>query len=167
VSFANGLHSSDPAFGGLVLSICACASIYAYRQYPRGDARSSGWAWFNQIPFEKFVFSDALSLHHLQLYCVRSVSIFLFGIQLTFDALQLTIFYLGQIEIAGHPDLNWLLVGICIRLAQSKGIHRRSEDDSESIFDDELWKRAFWFLITSDMSLSEFYGRPRATSSQE
>ncbi|KAF5361133.1 hypothetical protein D9758_009054 [Tetrapyrgos nigripes] len=147
-SLKDGLHLRDSAFGGLLLSICACASIYAYRQFPRGDVQSSGWVWFNQIPLENFVFWEIPSLYHLQLYC-------------------LVTYYLTQIEIVVSPDLSWLLPGIAIRIAQSKGIHRRIQSDSGSRIEGELRKRAFWFLFAIDGTLSEYYGRPRATWSQD
>ncbi|KAF5364444.1 hypothetical protein D9758_010672 [Tetrapyrgos nigripes] len=147
-SLESGLHLRNAAFGALVLIICARASVYANRQYPRGDARSSGWVWYNQIPLDKFVFNEPLSLYHLQLYC-------------------LTIKYLQEVEITLRPDMEWLLVGVAIRLAQGRGIHRRSNQKPGPSVEGELWKRAFWFLTTIDMILSEFYGRPRATSIQD
>ncbi|KAF5364445.1 hypothetical protein D9758_010673 [Tetrapyrgos nigripes] len=147
-SLENGLHLRNAAFGALVLITCARASVYANRQYPRGDARSSGWVWYNQIPLDKFVFNEPLSLYHLQLYC-------------------LVIKYLGEIEITLQPDTVWLLTGFAIRLAQGRGIHRRNNLNPEPSVEGELWKRAFWFLTTTDTHLSEYYGRPRATSIQE
>ncbi|KAK7450202.1 Gypsy retrotransposon integrase-like protein 1, partial [Stygiomarasmius scandens] len=89
-SLAGGLHLRDPAFGALVLMVCACGSVFAYPQHPRGDTKTSGWQWFNQVPFEKLVFSENLSLYHLQAYC-------------------LAIYYLEQVEITLRPDMSWLL----------------------------------------------------------
>ncbi|KAF5353849.1 hypothetical protein D9758_010559 [Tetrapyrgos nigripes] len=147
-SFENGLHLRNAAFGALVLIICARASLYTNRQYPRGDPQSCGWVWYNQIPFDKFVFNEPLSLYHLQLYC-------------------LTIKYLREIEIALQPDTVWLLVGLAIRLAQGRGIHRRRNQKPGPSIEGELWKRAFWYLTTIDTNLTEYYGRPRATSIQD
>ncbi|THU81703.1 hypothetical protein K435DRAFT_841203 [Dendrothele bispora CBS 962.96] len=146
-SIADNLHLHDPAFGALVLVVCACGSIYAYPQYPPVDIKTSGWHWFKQIPFDKFVFSEVLSLYHMQIYC-------------------LSIYYLEQVEISVRPDLIWILSGTAIRLAHGRGIHRRSQQNTKPTVEGELWKRAFWALITVDIGICQFYGRPRATSSQ-
>ena len=58
------------------------------------------------------------------------------------------------------------MVGIGIRSAQEMGLHRRSPN-SDNTVEDELWKRAFWLLVSIDLFTSAFLGRPRATTPDE
>ncbi|THU99813.1 hypothetical protein K435DRAFT_776855 [Dendrothele bispora CBS 962.96] len=147
-SITDKLHLRDPAFGCLVLVVCACGSIYAHPQDPRGDAKTTGWHWFSQIPFEKLIFSENVVLYHFQTYC-------------------LTITYLREVEVQMRPNLAWLLIGIAIRLAHTRGLHRRNEQISRPTLEGELYKRIFWSMVAVDLSQAQFYGRPRATSSQD
>ncbi|THU99814.1 hypothetical protein K435DRAFT_776856 [Dendrothele bispora CBS 962.96] len=146
-SIADKLHLRDPAFGSLVLVVCACGSAYAYPQNPRGDAKTTGWHWFSQIPFEKLIFSENVVLYHFQTYC-------------------LTIHYLKEVEVQMRPDLGWLLIGIAIRLAHTRGLHRRYEN-SRPTLEGELYKRMFWSIVAIDIGQAHFFGRPRATSSRD
>jgi hypothetical protein len=65
-------------------------------------------------------------------------------------------------------ETAWLLGGIAIRRAQEKGLHRRYTTNAQQpTIEGELWKRAFWMLINTDMVVCMLFGRPRATSIQE
>ena len=44
------------------------------------------------------------------------------------------------------------MVGIGIRLAQEVGAHRRKAQDHVMTVEDELWKRAFWYKPTPDIT---------------
>lgn len=59
------------------------------------------------------------------------------------------------------------LAGLGIHLAQDVGAHKKSPMGTKPTAESELWKRAFWALITIDIYCSAFTGRPRATSKHE
>ncbi|KAF5372207.1 hypothetical protein D9758_005086 [Tetrapyrgos nigripes] len=141
-SIAEGLHLHDAGFGALVLIVCATAARLVM-QSPNGE---SGWNWFSQIPLEKMVLGDNMSLYHVQMFI-------------------LTALYLKG--VTARPNSGWVLTGIAIRVAQERGVHRRNTDNSQPTAESELWKRAFWMLLTLDTRLSSFFGRPRATSWQD
>jgi hypothetical protein len=82
------------------------------------------------------------------------------------------------------PQFCWTLAGIGIRLAQGVGVHRRKVHDHTLTIDDELWKRAFWYveltlllwgqlnelyrvLVCMDRMLSSSLGRPSAIQDEE
>ncbi|THU78289.1 hypothetical protein K435DRAFT_973589 [Dendrothele bispora CBS 962.96] len=146
-SISSGLHLTDSGFGSLVLVVCAMGArnidFYSSRNNFTSDA---GWEWFNQIPLEKIVFEQNLSLYHLQM-------------------LILSILYLKS--VTARPSAGWVLTGIAMRIAQERGVHRRPTDDSKPTVERELWKRAFWMLVVIDTRMSSFFGRPRATSTQD
>ncbi|THU78358.1 hypothetical protein K435DRAFT_700199 [Dendrothele bispora CBS 962.96] len=60
-----------------------------------------------------------------------------------------------------------MLTGFAIRIAQERGVHRHSINDSKPTVEKELWKRAFWMLTVIDTRMSWVFGRPRATSTQD
>jgi hypothetical protein len=53
------------------------------------------------------------------------------------------------------------MVGVGIRLAQDVGAHRKRKTEGPMTVEDELWKRAFWSVVSSPLSLknSSFYTR--------
>ena len=55
------------------------------------------------------------------------------------------------------------MAGIGIRMAQDVGAHRRKTYSHHSV-ESELWKRAFWMLVTLDIWFSSFLGRSCAIS---
>ena len=82
------------------------------------------------------------------------------------------------------PQSCWTLAGIGIRLAQDVGVHRRKVHNHTHTIDDELWKRAFWYveltlllwgqlreayrvLVCMDRILSSSLGRPCAIQDEE
>ncbi|THU76888.1 hypothetical protein K435DRAFT_124598, partial [Dendrothele bispora CBS 962.96] len=146
-SIADELHLHDPGFGSLVLVVCAIGArafdFYSGRKIFASDV---GWEWFNQVSLEKIVFEQNLSLYHLQM-------------------LILSIWYLKHDR--NRPNAGWMLTGIAMRVAQERGVHRRSVDDSKPTVEGELWKRAFWMLTVIDTRMSWVFGRPKATSTQD
>ncbi|EEB89241.1 hypothetical protein MPER_12684 [Moniliophthora perniciosa FA553] len=46
----------------------------------------------------------------------------------------------------------------------SKGLHRRKPKSQKPTVEHELWKRAFWILVSTDLVASVVQGRPRATT---
>ncbi|KAF8187484.1 hypothetical protein BJ912DRAFT_969930 [Pholiota molesta] len=62
------------------------------------------------------------------------------------------------------PQGIWAQIGLAVRLSQEVGAHRRRRKsaDAPPNAEDELWKRAFWVLMTLDRHISSFSGRPCA-----
>jgi Fungal specific transcription factor domain len=52
------------------------------------------------------------------------------------------------------PQQSWVMIGIGIRVAQDVGAHRRKYKTENITVEDELWKRAFWYV---PFSLSVVY----------
>ncbi|THU77983.1 hypothetical protein K435DRAFT_845954 [Dendrothele bispora CBS 962.96] len=194
--FEEELHLRDKTFGALVLVVCAIATCGSggqgveeeaeddverrTRQGEReGRRKGLGWEWLQQIPIERFVFGQPISLHLMQMLCL----------------------YTYHLQgICPHSDTAWVLSGIAIRLAQAAGLHRRKSSSScrggfkagsspgtdaktnglnggggerptnasgpgpSHTVESELWKRVFWVLIFMDTFISSWFGRPRAIS---
>ncbi|THU82565.1 hypothetical protein K435DRAFT_844343 [Dendrothele bispora CBS 962.96] len=193
--FEEELHLRDKTFGALVLVVCAIATCGSggqgveeeededdverrTRQGERereqerereGRRKGLGWEWLQQIPIERFVFGQPISLHLMQMLCL----------------------YTYHLQgICPHSDTAWVLSGIAIRLAQAAGLHRRKSSSScrgfkagsspgtdaktnglngpgpgsSHTIESELWKRVFWVLIFMDTFISSWFGRPRAIS---
>lgn len=73
-SIADGLHKTNPLFGGSVMLVCALGSRYS--DDPRvfvGDAkntRSAGWKWFDQVNVLRRSLFERTSLYELQMHAV-------------------------------------------------------------------------------------------------
>ncbi len=83
------------------------------------------------------------------------------------------------------PQLAWDFVGIGIRYAQDMGAHRKKVYNAVPSVEEELLKRAFWFvyapssyrlqadhvyirvLVSMDRALSSVLGRPCAIQDEE
>ncbi|KAF5346392.1 hypothetical protein D9758_012772 [Tetrapyrgos nigripes] len=143
-SIRQGLHYRNPAFGAVVLAVCAhgdkVLSTSSIGEIPGGR-------WINQIRLARFIFHETLELDHLQVYC-----------------LMISYFH----SVSKGINTVWLLAGIAIRRAQEKGAHRRYLNSSDQpTVEGELWKRTFWSLMIVDIMMSTLFGRPRAISNQD
>ncbi|KAG0702839.1 fungal-specific transcription factor domain-containing protein [Suillus ampliporus] len=65
------------------------------------------------------------------------------------------------------PQACWTIVGIGIRLAQDVGAHRRKAYGNKPTVEEELWKRAFWVLVSLDRLMSSSLGRPCAIQDED
>ena len=84
------------------------------------------------------------------------------------------------------PHEAWIMVGIGLRLAQDLGAHCRQTHRTGSAVEDELLKRAFWYvpslysqsrfrvelgcnraLLVFDVWTSSYLGRPLAISEEK
>ncbi|KAJ8088931.1 Gypsy retrotransposon integrase-like protein 1 [Marasmius tenuissimus] len=168
-----GLHYKDTYFASVLLVVCAIGSRYCsdprvledadeiegYQEFDdRNNGRrkskiSSGWKWFRQIKLTRAELGTRASLYELQMYC-------------------LAIYFLQGTSSAGACSD---ILGIGVRLAQNLGIHRkrpastRPPAPSLSLAanvspsaESELWSRAFWGLVSIDVVMCLFVGRPRA-----
>ncbi|KAJ3506007.1 hypothetical protein NLJ89_g7113 [Agrocybe chaxingu] len=146
-SIRDGLHYTDDGFAAVYLLVCAVGSRFSNDPRVLLDGvesyHSAGWKWFTQVETGKTSFISLPSLYDLQLYC-------------------LTVIFL---QSSSAPQPVWTLVGIALRLAQDIGVHRRKT--SVPTVEDELWKRAFWVLISIDRLISTALGRPLSVQDED
>ncbi|KAI6098340.1 fungal-specific transcription factor domain-containing protein, partial [Pisolithus croceorrhizus] len=90
--------------------------------------------------------------------------VFLEGDFFSFGWLELSSIYL---QGTSAPQACWTIVGIGIRLAQDVGAHRRKVYNTSLTVEGELWKRAFWVLVTLDRVTSVSLGRPCAIQEED
>lgn len=158
---ADGLHHRDHYFGAVVLTLCAVAARNS--DDPRtimegtNSKHSSGWQWFSQVQILRRSLMRTASLHELQYYCV-SVHIFTSSdwkvAAEPATAPQLAAYY---VQGSSTPQAVWTVVGLGLRFAQEKGIHRRKLSNHQWTVEDELYKRAFWYVMHRlAVSLSDF-----------
>ncbi|KAJ3495824.1 hypothetical protein NLJ89_g10571 [Agrocybe chaxingu] len=141
-SVRDGLHYTNEGFAAVYLLVCAVGARFSNDPRVRVDGvesyLSAGWKWFNQVEIGKTSLLSLPSLYDLQQSCL--VVLFL--------------------QCSSAPQAVWTMVGIALRLAQDVGVHRRRS--SRPTAENELWKRAFWFLICIDRLVSVSVGRPCA-----
>ena len=61
----------------------------------------------------------------------------------------------------------WTFVSIGLRKAQDIGAHRKSVYSQVPTVEGELWKRAYWHLVSFDAISSMILGRPCASRDEE
>lgn len=69
-------------------------------------------------------------------------------------------------ETPWHPSA-WTAIGTGIRKVQDVGAHRRKVYGDRPSVEEELWKRAWWYLVAFDRIGSVMLGRPCATREEE
>ncbi|KAK7005716.1 Zn(2)-C6 fungal-type domain-containing protein [Favolaschia claudopus] len=143
-SVAEGLHLRDTSFGATLLAVLAVASRYSDdpRVFVAGSnsTLSGGWNFFNQVVVIRKSLFDEPSVYEVQLYCL------------------ITLYTLGT----SSPQASWLYLGLGIRFIQERGEHRRKREGHQFTAETELWKRAFWCLLSLDRTVCSFLGRPSA-----
>ncbi|KAJ7251124.1 fungal-specific transcription factor domain-containing protein [Mycena haematopus] len=143
-SVAEGLHLEDYRFGATLLAVLALGSRYS--DDPRvfipgpNSSLSCGWSFFTQVQVIRKSLFDEPSIYEVQLYCL--ISLYTLG--------------------TSSPHASWLYIGLGIRFVQERGEHRRKPDGHKVTAADELWKRAFWCLLSLDRTVCSFLGRPSA-----
>ncbi|KAF8894329.1 fungal-specific transcription factor domain-containing protein [Gymnopilus junonius] len=140
---AEDLHHSDPMFGAVLLLVCAHGSRFSDdpRVLAEGSdsLRSAGWKWFEQVTIMRKSLIKRTTLYELQM----------FSLHVMFA------------QTSETPHGVWAEIGLALRLAQDVGAHRRRrKGDVLRTAEDELWKRAFWTIISLDRTISSFSGRP-------
>ncbi|CAA7262257.1 unnamed protein product [Cyclocybe aegerita] len=137
-SVREGQHYNDEGFAEVYLLVCAIGSRFSEDARVRmdgvGSQHSAGWKYFNQVEC-KTSFLALPSLYEVQSYC-------------------LTIYF---ILFSSTPQATWPLIAIAIRLVQDVGVHRWKATAPTA--EDELWKRAFWFLLYLDRMVCLYLGR--------
>ncbi|KAL0070197.1 Gypsy retrotransposon integrase-like protein 1 [Marasmius tenuissimus] len=143
-----GLHQREEGFGAVLLLVCANASRYSSDPRVRLDGEeswlSAGWKWFNQVQLVRKALLSPPSLFDLQIYYLLCQ--FLQGSSVT--------------------QASWTMIGICIRMAQDAGAHRKNMIGKMTI-ENELMKRAFWAMVYMDYSISAASGKPRGLQEED
>ncbi|KAI0789145.1 fungal-specific transcription factor domain-containing protein [Abortiporus biennis] len=154
------LHEHDIWFACLCLSIFGVGSRWSSdprvlsREYaeppPRNDHvwTSVGWKYIHVALEIHRVCQNAIlppCLFEVQTYPI--IGLFLRGTSVYTDA--------------------WTFVSIGIRKAQDMGAHRRKVYKGKPTVEEELWKRAYWHLVTFDRIGSMILGRACASSDED
>jgi hypothetical protein len=126
-SISEGLHFRDPAFGSVVLLVCALGARHVRDPRVREPSevhtyRSAGWRWFTQVDISRRDLFRPPRLHDVQTYILSAI-------------------YGGPLF---RSHLTWVLVGIAIRMVQQVGAHLKKVYKSTPNAHDELWKRCVW-----------------------
>ncbi|KAJ3999289.1 putative fungal-specific transcription factor [Lentinula boryana] len=159
-AIAEGVHRSDPFFGGTVLLVCALAAKYSedprvFSEGPEVPA-SAGWHYYVQVPIVRthLQLSVKPSLHEIQCYALGVV-------------------YIKATTEQGQNDIRIISAASRhvyafnrLRLAQDVGAHRTRNLPHPNVMD-ELWKRAFFLLLTHERSIGSFAGRPSTIHEEE
>jgi hypothetical protein len=91
------------------------------------STRSAGWKWFEQVNiFRRNLFNRVL-LYELQMHAL----------------------YVLFASSSETPQGVWAQIGMALRLSQEVGGHRRRRVNESGLLtaEDELWKRAFWYVL--------------------
>ncbi|KIY70089.1 hypothetical protein CYLTODRAFT_202121 [Cylindrobasidium torrendii FP15055 ss-10] len=140
------MHYSCPAFGRVVLAVCAVASR-GFDDPRVGSGIDAGWQWYNQIRVPRP--SDMLekpTLFDVQLYPLLCT--FLDG--------------------TSSRGLVRYLSAVGTRMAQDLGLHRKPDKAVEEwTTEDELRKRAFWAQVLVDIYDSALDGTPRGMCTED
>ncbi|GBE88069.1 predicted protein [Sparassis crispa] len=146
----NGLHLTDEGFGSTVLLVCAIGARFSsdprvFLADYKDETHSAGWKWFQQVQMIRKSLLAPPRLYDLQIYALAAI--FLQG--------------------TSAPQACWTMIGVGIRLAQDVGAHRRKVYNPTPTVDEELWKRAFWVLVSMDRTISMNLGRPCAIQDED
>ncbi|KAI0666688.1 fungal-specific transcription factor domain-containing protein [Trametes maxima] len=135
------LHLRDPGFGAVVLLVCANGARWLEPPDPRlseyGSKMKPGWVWFMQVEKARKSPFAPPHLYDLQKHILMAI-------------------YIGAYST---PHNIWTVVGLGMRIAQDVGIHRKKTYSSMTKVEGELYKRAFWCLVSFDRNVSFMLGR--------
>ncbi|KAI0351878.1 hypothetical protein OH77DRAFT_1429177 [Trametes cingulata] len=145
----DGLHIRNAEFGATVLLVCANGARFS------GDRRvllegstswqSAGWKWFERV--------DRMHKSHLAPVQVYD--------------LQVPALWSRYIDSTTMPHANWRMIGEGMRNALDVGAHRKSMYNPKPTVEEELWRRAFWILLTFEWTSSYGQGRPHCVHDEE
>ncbi|KAH8817784.1 fungal-specific transcription factor domain-containing protein [Flagelloscypha sp. PMI_526] len=151
-------HMKDFYFGRVVLLVCALGSRYSDDERvlvgegkngrQEGDTLTAGFAWFSQVHImQTRLLFDVMTLLDVQALC-------------------LAMLYNQGMTV---PQGCWMLLALALRGCHERGIHVRLPGGGKTTktYEDELWKRAFWFLVAVDRQLTTFSGRPSNVSAED
>lgn len=141
-SVGNGLHLRNSGFGAVLLAVCAVGARYCDdpRVTTHGEktqAQYAGWSWFEQLQIGTWPVLSSPRLYDIQVYALSAM-------------------YLAGSSTHGL----WMIVGHGIRMALDAGVHRKTVYGKHITPQEEMWKRAFWVLISFDRTIVSELGRP-------
>ncbi|KAF9073615.1 putative fungal-specific transcription factor [Rhodocollybia butyracea] len=148
-AIAEDLHLSNTFFGASVLLVCALGSRHSDdpRAFSEGPSvpSSAGWQWYVQVPMIRTHLQlSKPTLHEIQCYALSVV----------------------YIKATTVSQSTWIQIGFGLRLSQDVGAHR-ARNPSGPTMSDELWKRAFFVLLTLERTIGSFAGRPATIHEEE
>ncbi|KAK2463231.1 hypothetical protein APHAL10511_004886 [Amanita phalloides] len=156
--FNDRLYERDIWFAGACHSMFAIASKYSddprvlpqNAKTPNGvtDWGKAGWDFFNMA---------------LDITRVRR-SLFL---PATLFEIQAHIILSLFLRSSSAYAVSWLLVAVGLCKAQDVGAHRKKMYRDKPSVDGELWKRAYWLLVLSDVFVAAYMGRSGSTSPED
>ncbi|KAM5543320.1 hypothetical protein V8D89_003194 [Ganoderma adspersum] len=138
-SVRDDVHLHEPAFGAVLLLVCATGSRWT--DDPRvqtDDGTTPGWCWFTQVDTVRWSIFERPKVEDVQ-------------------ACALIALYLA---LSNRPQGSWTVMGLGLRMAEDVGAHRKKVYHSTPSIEDELWRRAVWTLIYLDRTASFGLGRP-------
>ncbi|KAI0372641.1 hypothetical protein BV20DRAFT_963680 [Pilatotrama ljubarskyi] len=145
----DGLHFRQGGFGATVLLVCATGARFS--DDPRvllegtDTWQSAGWKWFQTVD----------DMHKTLLAPVH-----------VYD-LQIAALWITYMQTTTLPHTSWLMTGLGMRKALDIGAHRKSMYGPKPTVEDELWRRAFWILLTYEWTNSYGLGRPPCLHDEE
>ncbi|KAH9926301.1 fungal-specific transcription factor domain-containing protein [Epithele typhae] len=141
-SFDAGVHYHDGGFGATVLLVCANGAHFSndprtfLKDHP--EPESAGWQWYGMVEEARKIALAPAQLYDLQIYALMAS--FLLGTEC--------------------PQASWTLLSMGIRAAIEVGAHRKTMYSSKLTVEEELWRRAFWWLVATEWQSSYGLGRP-------
>lgn len=97
---------------------------------------------------EFFVF-HWISLNLRLMYSVHLVHVLAGPLLGVIKLVDLQIMVLSAIYLQGTsaPHTSWVIVGVALRFAEDIGVHREKVYGPEHAFENQMWKRVFWFVV--------------------
>ncbi|KAI0351927.1 hypothetical protein OH77DRAFT_1461366 [Trametes cingulata] len=138
----DGLHLRDAQFGAIVLLVCANGARFSDDPLVLLDGsdswNSAGWKWFELA--DNMHKSLRTPIHPREL--------------------QVAALWVMYMQHTTFPQSCWMMIGLGLRKALYIGAHRNSMYTPKPTVEDELWRRAFWALLTYEWTSSYGLGRP-------
>ncbi|KAI0351888.1 hypothetical protein OH77DRAFT_1592538 [Trametes cingulata] len=145
----DGLHLRHGEFGATMLLVCANGARFS--DDPRvllegSDTwQSAGWKWFQTVD----------NVHKSLMAPVH-----------VYD-LQIAALWIMYMQTTTMPHVSWMMTGLGMRKALDIGAHRKTMYGSKPTVEDELWRRAFWVLLSFEWLNSYGLGRPPCLHDEE
>ncbi|KAI2926779.1 transcriptional regulator family: Fungal Specific TF [Aspergillus niger] len=137
-------------FDALLASIYACAIV------PLGEVECQ----------TRFGHGRAVLIEHY--YAATRKALFELDFLHSLDLMlvQALALLLTSIHHLSEPSLCWSILGLVIRKAQTIGLHRDGTSLGLSLYECEIRRRVWWYLVTLDMRVSELSGAANSIISQ-
>ncbi|KAJ6540803.1 fungal-specific transcription factor domain-containing protein [Mycena vulgaris] len=132
------LHRHHTGFASTLLLVCAVGSLYlADISVSKKEREALGWSCYNQVELCGHRLHQQATLYDLQAYCLAA----------------------EFLERTSNPRFCWSIVSFGLRIGEDIGAYRRKVRTPTITTEEELEKRAFWFLQLFDTQLCATLGR--------